>query len=195
MYKPEGTGSDREDDAIVLPSWIDAAISRTQGPDAAPGEAEPAPLPDDAVEPVADEPPTEEFVRPLGAAPSNESFPSFLDRRGSMAYETERIHDEEPAEAAPPEPIPGLFERTPLAVPEPTRDFLARQPVDEFDAAREEIVSQAMAEDAVAQPDPIPLPIAPARRRAPTGPWFMAALFFAAAALVLAVLIWLKPLP
>jgi hypothetical protein len=52
-----------------------------------------------------------------------------------------------------------------------------------------------MAEDAALHPEPIPLPIAPPRKRAPSGPWLMAAIFFAAAAIVLAVLIWLKPLP
>jgi ferric-dicitrate binding protein FerR (iron transport regulator) len=75
------------------------------------------------------------------------------------------------------------------------RDFLSRKVSEDFDAQRAAIVTQAMAEETGPAPEPIPLPVAPPRRRMPTGPWLMAALFFAAAALVLAVLIWLRPIP
>jgi hypothetical protein len=47
----------------------------------------------------------------------------------------------------------------------------------------------------IPMPEPIPIPEAPARRRGLMGPWLIAAIFFAVAAMVLAILIWLKPLP
>ena len=47
----------------------------------------------------------------------------------------------------------------------------------------------------IPMPEQIPIPEAPPRFRGIVGPWLIAAIFFAVAALVLAVLIWLKPLP
>jgi hypothetical protein len=192
MNEPEGTGSERKKEHgedIVLPSWIDAAISRTRSTDDVPGEDAPAPE-DEWVDPAHPESPTEESVRPVIHPDSSEQFPSFLDRRGSMAYETERIVQEQPAHEDPA-PEPFELESNRDAPP----DFLAGRARDEFDAQREEIVAQALADDATAHTEQIPLPVAPPRKRTPSGPWLMAAIFFAAAAIVLAVLIWLKPLP
>jgi hypothetical protein len=205
MSPAEGTGSERERDSgedIVLPSWIDAAISRTRS-EGEPLESYQESLPEEAVEPMADEPPTEEYPRPLTplVPPSTEPFPTFLDRRDSMAYETERIADEPSAhepvsDEAPTEVFtPELVEEYQQQLAPAPQDFLARRLSQDFDAQREAIVTEAMSEDPVARSEPIPLPVAPPRRRAPSGPWLMAALFFAAAALVLAILIWLRPLP
>ena len=191
MNEPEGTGSDKDhdpDEGIKLPSWIDAAISRTKeevDADQQHQEAEPTALPDDAVEPMGDEPPTEGFERAAAAMPSSEPFPTFLDRRGSMQYESDRMAEEEA------EGDQALMEE----MPEPrTEEFALPGSADDFEAQRAAIVSQALAEAPPPRPDPIPLPVAPVRRRGPSGPWLMAALFFAAAALVLAILIWLRPL-
>ena len=118
--------------------------------------------------------------------PSLEPFPSFLERR------TPRF-----SEIAPePEPAP-MPETPPMAAS-------SRPLFDEFEEKRAAIVSEALREPVepvepvealpASRLEPIPLPVAPARRRAPSGPWLMAAIFFAAAAIVLAVLIWLRPL-
>jgi len=229
MSPADGTGSERERDSeedIVLPSWIDAAISRTRERGEPLESHMASPLPEEAVEPmadepVADEPPTEEWPRqvvPL-EQPSTEPFPTFLDRRDSMAYETERIADApadasqyseadeyaETGEYTQGEPVaeqslwpPAGTESAHAQQPQlnqPPEDFLRRRITQEFEAQRAAIVTEAMASDPVANSEPIPLPVVPPRRRAPSGPWLMAALFFAAAALVLAVLIWLRPLP
>jgi len=196
MNEPEGTGSDKErrpGEGIKLPSWIDAAIARTQeevDADDAAREAETRAraaefeaLADDAVEPMTEEPPRD-YPHPEPDAPT-EPFPSFLDRRGSMQYEAERIADEEKIAADA-----RAFAREESK----PADRAFPQPVDDFEAQRAEIVSQALAEDRRPATEPIPLPVAPPRRRAPSGPWLMAAVFFAAAALVLAVLIWLRPI-
>jgi hypothetical protein len=220
MSQPEGTGSERERDQgedIVLPSWIDAAISRTRD-GSEPLESQASPLPEDAVEPMAEPPaellpeelPTQEYPRaviPLThptESPSEEPFPSFLDRRGSMEYETERIADdpseyptaEMPREAflSPPTELEPLQEQPPQPPPAP-EDFLRRRVTADFEAQRAAIVSEAMAADPAPLGEPIPLPVAPSRRPMASAPWLMAALFFAAAAIVLAILIWLRPLP
>src|SRR5262245_43077376 len=226
MSHPDGTGSERErepDEDIVLPSWIDAAISRTreQGEPLESYQAEP--LPEHAVEPMADEPvpddaPTEEYrleeeyprqVVPF-EQPSSEPFPSFLDRRDSMAYETERIVDipadaiesAEPAaeESLWPPPATEPMNEAQPALSQPAADqlpenFLRRRVAEQFEAQRAASVTEAMGEDPSMGSDQIPVPDVPPRHRAPSGPWLMAALFFTAAALVLAVLIWLRPLP
>jgi len=215
----QGTGPEREDEDIVLPSWIDAAISRTRSTGEPLESPDAQALPEEAVEPMADEVPfdempTAEYPRPvpplpIASAPSTEPFPTFLDRRESMEYANEQAADppcedidtmqtqemvrpQPTLEEFPPQPMQPLAQETrqPNAV-----DFLQRRVAEEFDAQRAAIVSEAMAEDRVPGSEPIPLPVAPPRRRAPSGPWLMAALFFAAAALVLAVLIWLRPLP
>ena len=63
MNEPEGTGSGRDRDSkeeIVLPSWIDAAITKSRDAEDPASEGEPLSLPEDAVEPMSDEPTTEE---------------------------------------------------------------------------------------------------------------------------------------
>ena len=215
----QGTGSERErDDDIVLPSWIDAAITRSRGEDEPlESDASAEPLPEDAVEPMPDEvpfdeQPTAEYPRPV------EPFPTFLDRRGSMEHANERVANEpdwgasdtdqtqemyRPADTDQTQemvrPESGIEELVPQSPPQERQpnavDFLQRRVAEEFDTKRASIVSEAMTEDPVPGSEPIPLPVVPPRHRAPSGPWLMAALFFAAAALVLAVLIWLRPLP
>src|SRR5262245_50468862 len=67
MNVPEGTGSERDrepDEGIVLPSWIDAAISRARQAEPAspepvfhePEPEEPTALPHEAVDPMSEEP-------------------------------------------------------------------------------------------------------------------------------------------
>lgn len=124
--------------------------------------------------------------------PSIEPFPSFLDRRTPQFSE--------PVAEAETEPTPSaLTERLRMAAAP------SRVTYDDFEEKRAAIVSEALAEPidpvdpveslpVAPRSEAIPLPIAPPRRRAPTGPWLMAAIFFAAAAIVLAVLIWLRPL-
>jgi len=90
----QGTGPEREDEDIVLPSWIDAAISRTRSTGEPLESPDAQALPEEAVEPMADEVPfdempTAEYPRPvpplpIASAPSTEPFPTFLDRRESM---------------------------------------------------------------------------------------------------------------
>ena len=281
MSEPQRTGptdSDEPDEGIVLPFWIDAAISRTQGdatasPFAASTEPaapkiEPAVPPDDAVEPMSDgstsrehepptieyepateeyeaateeyEPSTEGYEQAPTSMPAPEPFPSFLDRRSSMEYESERMSQptlrarEAPAEPdyanegyapqhegyeagqqeydAPQKGYESAQQGFDPAQPgyasasqdyQPAHDaYGSPRETDEkisfgdFDAQRAAIITQALAGDAGAEHhEPVPLPVAPKRRRTASGPWLMAALFFAAAALVLAVLIWLRPLP
>ena len=220
----QGTGSERErdDDDIVLPSWIDAAITRSRGKDEPLESYESAEaLPEDAVEPMPDEvpfdeQPTAEYPRPALTPPSSEQFPAFLDRRGSMEHENERVANEPDWGASDTDQTQEMYRPTdtdqtqemlrpefeelvPQAQPEERQpnavDFLQRRVAEEFDSKRASILSEAMAEASVPGSEAVPLPVVPPRRRAPSGPWLMAALFFAAAALVLAVLIWLRPLP
>lgn len=130
------------------------------------------------------------FERTSPAAGPDEPFPSFLGRAASLHQAAEALE----ASNEPPQPAPFVRHDSPLAFAEEP----ATQEYDEFDQQRAEIVTQALAEpspERPERPEPIPLPVAPPRRRGPAGPWLMAALFFAAAALVLAVLMWLRPLP
>ena len=214
MSQPEGTGSRQDDEDVVLPSWIDAAIAKSKDPDA-PDDVAPSPtevaesefdeavaappeIGEPAAEPYDDAPDAadddggliadDDFERvptALGspaASPSDEFFPSFLDRQRPVVAETSLSE----REAVPHEPAT-------------TRASLGdeRLAIDAFEEKRAAIVSEALADSpasSVPRTEPVPLPTAP-RRRGGASPWLMAAIFFAAAAIVLAVLIWLRPLP
>ena len=202
MNEPEGTGPDRDRDRhedIVLPSWIDAAISRNQEEPVESESELPSALPEDAVEamsedPQADEPWEREASTPRGPTAANEPFPAFLDRRSSMEYETGRIAEEPrelEASAEAAEPMEPIAETS--SPPPPRTDFLAGRAQDESAAQRDPALYEARSEEKPGS-EPIPLPVAPPRRRAPSGPWLVAALFFAAAAVVLGILIWLRPI-
>jgi hypothetical protein len=210
MNEPEGTGSHEAEGAeegIALPSWIDAAIAKSQGDDVpaelsqppdelADLDQQPSLYHDTAEAPpdlqllgghewmaeqqramdAEDLPPEptaieEAVIEHPPAAESNEPFPSFLGRTDALARETA-------IEPVSPDP-----------------DSVELEAWTEFDGEDPSMFVQHPRPETIPMPEPVPLPEAPTRHRGIAGPWLMAALFFAAAALVLAVLIWLRPLP
>jgi hypothetical protein len=208
MIDPEGTGSPEDEgfeEDIALPSWIDAAIAKSQSRPVS--ESGYAPLPPEEHE----ESPAE------GEAESSGDFQPLHGNEWLAEHEQSMV--EEPAAEEP-----AIAENAPLEIPLPTRStesfpsFLSQSNLapdlssveEPMGESEEDLLGDSWTEyededspvfvqherpATIPMPEPIPIPEAPARRRGLMGPWLIAAIFFAVAAMVLAVLIWLKPLP
>jgi hypothetical protein len=215
MIDPEGTGSPEDEgleEDIALPSWIDAAIAKSQS----------RPMPVEGFYPP-DAPLDAQEETPAYGADADTNAGADTDPGGFQpTHGNEWLAEHEQSmvdETAPEEPA--TAERAPLEIPLPQRDnepfpsFLSRsnlapavQPDEEPDGLglEEDLWTEFEDEDSpvfvqherpgtIPMPEQIPIPEAPPRFRGIVGPWLIAAIFFAVAALVLAVLIWLKPLP
>lgn len=140
-------------------------------------------------ETTAEEPAGIESAVPEAAAPETAAF--------------ERAVFELPVHQRPADNVPSFLTRSNLApaispvdVPDGLEDEdLLGDSWTEFQDEDSPVFVQHEKPGTIPMPEPIPIPEAPLRRRGLVGPWLMAAIFFAAAALVLAVLIWLKPAP
>ena len=149
----------------TLPSWIDQAIARSKGEEVAPE----SPTADDDAS-VSEDADTAEYPAPT-----------------------------EPA--SPPRPRPSRDEAdTTEVVPyfiSPTIDTTEEKHVKYPTVPETPIVRaerEAATESAAPEPDSEMVEVAPERRNGAL-PWVIAALFLAAAALVLAYLIWMRPVP
>jgi len=216
MIDPEGTGSPEDEgfeEDIALPSWIDAAIAKSRGtppsdPSAPPPDAyEEAPAPGAEAgqgdfQPLHGNEWLAEHEQSMAAdAEPEQAVPEAAAQKGA---EFERAVFELPVSQRPSDSIPSFLSRSNLAPAIPTPvdvpdglegDDLLGDSWTEFEDEESPVFVHHERPETIPMPETIPIPEAPPRHRGIMGPWLIAAIFFAVAALVLAVLIWLKPLP
>jgi len=224
MIDPEGTGSPEDEgfeEDIALPSWIDAAIAKSRGaraPDPGYESAQPPLEPHEEApalgiesgagdfEPLHGNDWLAEHDHSMAAEATTEEVGELENSPEIAAHqggEFERAVFELPVPQRPSDNMPSFLSRSNLApampvdVPEglEEEDDLLGDSWTEFQDEDSSVFVQHERPATIPMPETIPIPEAPPRRRGIMGPWLMAAIFFAAAALVMAVLIWLKPLP
>jgi hypothetical protein len=186
MTEPDPTGSPDEpprpaleEPGLVLPSWVDAAITRSKEdrrtPDEAPVPGSPSPTPPPVAEPAFSSPEVLE-TNPQDLVIESDTAVAEEPAIESDATVPEDLAIESHAAIAPPPPTSGdAVEAEPVGILPPLADNAA--PLES--AAAAEVAATA--------------PVDEPARRGLALPWLLAALLFAAAAVVMAFMIWGRP--